>query len=252
MVTVASPDVHTMGNVMKQGDMLYSGKAKTVYRTDNPDYLIIHFRNDASAFDGEKKARLDRKGRVNNRFNAFIMQALEEAGIATHHDRLLSDTEVLVKHLQMVPVECVVRNYAAGSLCKRLGAQEGVVLSPAIFEFFYKDDSLHDPLINEYHIRTFDWADDDTVEAMKKVTFKVNTILKSMFADAGLLLVDFKLEFGFFQGQLLLGDEFSPDGCRVWDATTGKKLDKDRFRQDLGDVIESYEEIATRLGIALD
>jgi len=237
---------------MQQGEMLYSGKAKTVFCTDCAEQLIIHFRNDASAFDGGKKAQLERKGRVNNRFNAFIMQALEQAGVATHFERLLNDTDVLVKRLEMIPVECVVRNYAAGSLCKRLGITEGQALVPPTFEFFYKDDALHDPMVNEYHIRAFGWADDAAMEHMKKITFKVNDVLVAMFEAAGLRLIDFKLEFGFFQGQLLLGDEFSPDGCRVWDAASGKKMDKDRFRQDLGDVIESYEEIALRLGIALD
>lgn len=236
---------------MRQAEMLYSGKAKTVYCTDDPEYLILHFRNDASAFDGVKKAQLARKGQVNNRFNAFMMQALEQAGVATHFERVLNETDSLVKCLKMVPVECVVRNFAAGSICQRLGTTEGQRLEPPIFEFFYKDDALHDPMINEYHIRTFGWADDAAMDAMKVATFQVNDVLKALFTEAGLMLVDFKLEFGFFQGKLLLGDEFTPDGCRVWDAATGKKLDKDRFRQDLGDVIESYEEIAKRLGITL-
>ncbi len=237
---------------MQKRTELNKGKAKSVYTTDDPDKLIIHFRNDTSAFDGEKIEQLARKGAVNNQFNAFIMQKLEAAGIPTHFDRLLSADDSLVKRLKMFPVECVVRNIAAGSLCKRLGVIEGLDLNPPTFEFFLKNDALHDPMINEYHIRAFGWATETQVEAMKSLTFKVNVILKDLFANAGLLLVDYKLEFGDFHGQVVLGDEFSPDGCRLWDAETRKKLDKDRFRQGLGGVIEAYEEVAHRLGVQLD
>ncbi len=237
---------------MEKREQLYTGKAKTVYATDEPDHLILHFRNDTSAFDGEKVAQLDRKGRVNNRFNAFIMERLAEAGIPTHFERLLGDEEALVKRLEMLPVECVVRNYAAGSLCRRLGVEEGLALEPPVFEFFLKNDALHDPMINESHIRTFRWATDDEVVEMKDLSLRINGILTRLFADAGLLLVDFKLEFGRFHGRLLLGDEFSPDGCRLWDAETRTRLDKDRFRQGLGGVVEAYEEVARRLGIPLD
>lgn len=236
---------------MKKGELLYQGKAKSVYRTENPDLLILEFRNDASAFDGTKRASLARKGEVNNKFNAFIMQKLASAGIPTHFEKLLSDTESLVKNLEMIPVECVVRNRAAGSLCRRLGVEEGLVLSPPTFEFFYKNDALHDPMVNEYHIRAFGWATEEEVAVMKKWTFHVNDILTKIFDDAGLILVDYKLEFGRFKGEVVLGDEFSPDGCRLWDKTTGEKMDKDRFRQDLGNVIESYEEVARRIGVPL-
>ncbi len=231
---------------------LYAGKAKSVYHTDDDDYLIIHFRNDTSAFDGEKIEQLDRKGMVNNKFTAFIMDKLEQAGVKTHHVKLLSDEEALVKKLDMLPIECVVRNISAGSLCKRLGVEEGLDLNPPTFEFFLKNDALHDPMLNDYHIRSFGWATDEEIEQMKILTFKVNDVLKKLFADAGMLLVDYKLEFGRFKGELLLGDEFSPDGCRLWDANTRKKLDKDRFRQGLGDVIEAYEEVGHRLGIVFD
>lgn len=231
---------------------LYAGKAKSVFMTDDPDKLILHFRNDTSAFDGEKVAQLDRKGEVNNKFNAFIMGELERAGIKTHFDQLVSADESLVKRLEMVPVECVVRNIAAGSLCRRLGVEEGLELDPPIFEFFLKDDERHDPMINEYHIRAFGWAADSEVQQMKQLTFDVNQVLKHLFAEQSMILVDFKLEFGRFKGDLLLGDEFTPDGCRVWDAATRKKLDKDRFRQGLGGVVEAYEEIASRLGVRLD
>jgi len=237
---------------MEKKAELCRGKAKSVYFTDDDDYLIIEFRNDTSAFDGEKIEQLDRKGMVNNKFTAFIMEKLEAAGVKTHHVKLLSDEEAVVKKLDMLPIECVVRNISAGSICKRLGVEEGLDLSPPTFEFFLKNDALHDPMLNDYHIRSFGWATDEEIEQMKVLTFKVNDVLKKLFADAGMLLVDYKLEFGRFKGELLLGDEFSPDGCRLWDTKTRKKLDKDRFRQGLGGVIEAYEEVGSRLGIVFD
>ncbi len=234
---------------MEKKAELYAGKAKSVYLTDDDDYLIIEFRDDTSAFDGEKMEQLDRKGMVNNKFTAFIMEKLEQAGIKTHHVKLLSDNEALVRRLDMLPIECVVRNITAGSICRRLGVEEGMDLNPSTFEFFLKNDALHDPMINDYHIRSFGWATDEEVAKMKELTFQVNEVLKKLFADAGMLLVDYKLEFGRFKGELLLGDEFSPDGCRLWDSKTREKLDKDRFRQGLGGVIEAYEEVGHRLGI---
>jgi phosphoribosylaminoimidazole-succinocarboxamide synthase len=236
---------------MQRGDVLYSGKAKTVYLCDDPGALILHYRNDTSAFDGEKVEKLDRKGMVNNYFNAFIMQALEDKGIKTHFIKLLSDTDSLVRKLDMIPVECVVRNVAAGSICKRLGVKEGIDLKLPTFEFFLKNDPLHDPMINEYHIRAFGWATDQDVAEMKEYTFQVNDVLTELFAAAGLTLVDFKLEFGRNDDGLLLGDEFTPDGCRIWDSKTREKLDKDRFRRDMGGVVEAYEQVADRLGISL-
>ena len=237
---------------MEKKAELYAGKAKSVYYTDDDDYLIIHFRNDTSAFDGERIEQLERKGMVNNKFTAFIMDELEKAGVKTHHVKLLSDEEAIVRKLDMLPIECVVRNISAGSICKRLGVEEGMDLNPPTFEFFLKNDELHDPMLNDYHIRSFGWATDDEIEQMKVLTFQVNDVLKKMFADAGMLLVDYKLEFGRFKGELLLGDEFSPDGCRLWDMETREKLDKDRFRQGLGGVVEAYEEVARRLGVELD
>ena len=236
---------------MQKGELLYKGKAKSVYKTDDPDHYIMLYRNDTSAFDGMKLAQLERKGLVNNHFNAFIMHKLAEGGVATHFEKILSDTESLVKRMEMIPVECVVRNIAAGSIVKRLGITEGMELNPPTFEFFLKNDSLHDPMVNDYHILSFKWATADEIQQMKTLTFRVNEILKDLFAKAGMLLVDYKLEFGRYQGKVLLGDEFSPDGCRLWDAQTRKKLDKDRFRQDLGNVIEAYEEVAQRLGVSL-
>lgn len=236
---------------MEKRELLYSGKAKSVYLTDDPHKLVLLFRDDTSAFDGVKIEQLAKKGAVNNQFNAFIMQKLAAAGVPTHFERLLSPNESIVKRMDMIPVECVVRNIAAGSLCRRLGVQEGLDLNPPTFEFFLKNDALHDPMVNEYHVRAFGWATDDEIAVMKDLTFKANKILKELFFKAGLLLVDFKLEFGRFQHQVLLGDEFTPDGCRLWDAETRKKLDKDRFRQGLGGVVEAYEEVAARLDIPL-
>lgn len=237
---------------MEKRQELYAGKAKSVYTTDDPDRMVMVFRDDTSAFDGKKVEQLDRKGMVNNKFNAFIMQALEQAGIPTHFETLLSDTESVVKCLTMMPIECVVRNYAAGSLCRRLGIEEGISLSPPTFEMFLKNDALGDPMVNESHILTFGWADPAHIDIAKELTFKTNTVLKQLFDDAGLLLVDYKLEFGLFHGSVVLGDEFSPDGCRLWDKETRTKMDKDRFRQGLGGVIEAYEEVGRRLGIDFD
>ena len=234
---------------MEKRNELYRGKAKTVYTTDDPSRLVLEFRNDTSAFDGEKVEQLEDKGMVNNRFNHFIMTQLENAGIPTQLDELLSDTESLVKKLDMIPVECVVRNVAAGSLVRRLGVEEGKILNPPTFEFFLKNDALHDPMVNEYHIEAFGWATKAQIVQIKALSFKVNSVLKSLFEQAGLLLVDYKLEFGVFDGELVLGDEFTPDGCRLWDAETREKLDKDRFRQGLGGVVEAYKEVGQRLGV---
>ncbi|VAW98951.1 Phosphoribosylaminoimidazole-succinocarboxamide synthase [hydrothermal vent metagenome] len=236
---------------MKKVSELFSGKAKTVFTTEDKERLILHFRNDTSAFDGEKIEQLDRKGMVNNKFNAFIMEQIQNAGIETHHVELLSEQDSLVKNLDMLPIECVVRNISTGSLCRRLGVADGMDLNPPTFEFFLKNDELHDPMINEFHIETFNWATASEVADMKQLTFKINDILKKLFSDAGLLLVDYKLEFGRYNGKIVLGDEFTPDGCRLWDVKTRAKMDKDRFRQGLGGVVEAYEEVAHRLGVDL-
>ncbi|GAB2714343.1 phosphoribosylaminoimidazolesuccinocarboxamide synthase [Halomonas garicola] len=234
---------------MKKRQELYAGKAKSVYTTDAPDRLVLEFRDDTSAFDGKRKEALERKGMVNNVFNAFIMERLEDAGIPTHFDKRLSDTESLVKKMDMIPVECVVRNIAAGGLVKRLGVEEGMALEPPTFELFLKDDERGDPLINESLAETFGWATPEQLGEMKTLTFKVNQVLRQLFAEGELLLVDYKLEFGVYDGRIILGDEFSPDGCRLWDANTREKLDKDRFRQGLGGVIEAYEEVGRRIGV---
>ncbi|HAU66826.1 MAG: phosphoribosylaminoimidazolesuccinocarboxamide synthase [Arenicella sp.] len=236
---------------MQRGKQLYSGKAKTVYESDRNDALILHFRDDTSAFDGEKVEQLARKGIINNQFNAYVMKHLADAGIETHFLELLSADESLVRRLDMIPIECVVRNRASGSMTKRLGIEDGTILEPPTFEFFLKDDALHDPMVNEYHIETFGWADADDVESMKAITFRVNDVLKELFASGDMLLVDFKLEFGKQDGKIFLGDEFSPDGCRIWDSVTKERMDKDRFRRGLGGVIEAYEEVAKRIGLEL-
>jgi len=237
---------------MEKREELYAGKAKSVFKTDDPDKMVLVFRDDTSAFDGKKVEQLDRKGMVNNKFNAFIMTKLQEAGIPTHFESLLSDTECLVKCLDMMPVECVVRNIAAGSLCRRLGVEEGLELNPPTFELFLKNDDLGDPMINESHVEVFGWAKADHLAQAKVLTYKVNDVLKALFADGGMLLVDYKLEFGIYKGEVVLGDEFSPDGCRLWDSVTREKLDKDRFRQGLGGVIEAYEEVGRRIGMNFD
>ncbi|TGG93912.1 phosphoribosylaminoimidazolesuccinocarboxamide synthase [Natronospirillum operosum] len=237
---------------MNKAELLYSGKAKSVYYTDQPDYLILEFRDDTSAFDGKKKAALARKGQVNNQFNAFVMEKLTAAGIPTHFERRLSAHESLVKNLTMLPVECVVRNRAAGSLVRRLGVKEGQTLTPPVFEFFLKDDPLGDPMINDSHILTFGWANQGQIDQMKALTLAANRVLVDLFSAGNMILVDYKLEFGMFKGELILGDEFSPDGCRLWDSETLEKMDKDRFRQDLGNVIEAYEEVGRRIGVQFD
>jgi phosphoribosylaminoimidazole-succinocarboxamide synthase len=238
--------------MMEKRSEIYTGKAKSVFTTDDPDRFVMVFRNDTSAFDGKKVAQLDRKGMVNNKFNAFIMEKLAAAGIPTHFERLLSDNEALVKKLDMLPLECVVRNFAAGSICRRYGVKEGLELTPPTFEFFLKSDALGDPICNEYHIRSFGWATQAQIDRMKELTFKINDVLKPLFLAGNMLLVDYKLEFGVYKGEIVLGDEFSPDGCRLWDKDTKEKLDKDRFRQDLGNVIESYELVGKRIGVNFD
>lgn len=237
---------------MEKQKLLAQGKAKSMYETESESVLLMEFRDDASAFDGKKMSALNNKGKVNNQFNAFILDLLTKEGIETHFIETISTHESLVKKLDMFPIECVVRNRATGSLCRRLGVEDGLILDPPLFEFFLKDDALGDPLINENHILSFKWASQSDIDEMKRLTFQVNEILRELFDKANLILVDYKLEFGKFEGRVLLGDEFTPDGCRLWDKDTLEKLDKDRFRQDLGDVIESYQEVANRLGIEIN
>ena len=237
--------------MLERKELLKTGKAKSRYHTDDPSKLIMEYKDDTSAFDGKKIEQIAGKGTVNNRFNSHIMEHLKKNDVPNHHLEVSNPNESIVLSLDMFPIECVVRNFAAGSICKRLGLEEGMKMDPPIFEFFYKDDDLGDPLINDCHITAFGWAKEKDIEVMKELTLKTNSILVSLFDAADLILVDFKIEFGLVDGKILLGDEFTPDGCRVWDKETKKKLDKDRFRLGLGDVVESYQEIAHRLGIDL-
>ena len=240
---------------MEKRQELYRGKAKTVYATDDPAFVIMHFRDDTSAFDGTKVAQLALKGETNNRINAFIMGKLADAGIPTHFVRRLNERDSLVRAMKMLPVECVVRNVVAGSMAKRYGIVEGTRLPEPLFEFFYKSDALHDPLVNDDHIRILGWASAADIAEMKQLTHRVNDVLRPLFEAAGLDLVDYKLEFGRAvndpNGPLLLGDEFTPDGCRLWDRVSREKMDKDRFRRDLGQVIEKYREVGERIGAVL-
>jgi len=235
---------------MDKIEEITKGKAKSLYTTSSDDKLIMHFSDDTSAFDGKKKEALLGKGAVNNQFNAFIMEHLQDNGIETHHIEVINKNDSLVKKLTMFPIECVVRNRASGSICRRLGTEDGLILKSPLFEFFLKDDDLGDPLINDEHIISFGWATKNQIDEMKKLTYKVNSVLKELFINSGLILVDFKVEFGVnSNGTILLADEFTPDGCRLWDSETHKKMDKDRFRQGLGDVVESYHQVADRLGM---
>ena len=229
---------------------LTKGKAKSLFTTSNDDHLIMHFSDDTSAFDGKKKEALLGKGTINNQFNAFIMEHLKENNVETHLIDVLNTSDSLVYKLNMFPIECVIRNSASGSICRRLGTADGLIFESPLFEFFLKDDDLGDPLINDEHIISFGWASIDQIKEMKSLTYKINTILSKLFLDSGLILVDFKVEFGVFKdSKILLADEFTPDGCRLWDSKTMKKMDKDRFRQGLGDVVESYHQVADRLGM---
>ncbi len=237
---------------MTAREKLYEGKAKIVFAGDHPEELVLHFKDDTSAFDGEKMEQLAHKGEINNAFNAFIMEYLQREGVPTHYLRRMGPRESAVRRLDMIPVECVIRNRAAGSLSRRLGIEEGQILEPPVQELFLKNDALHDPMINHSHIRCFGWATDVEVDAMERWTRRINQLLVRLFSAAGLILVDFKLEFGRQGGELFLGDEFSPDGCRLWDARSLEKMDKDRFRRGLGGVVDAYLEVARRIGVPLD
>ena len=237
--------------VIEKKEALYSGKAKSLYATNDPDLLIAEFRDDTTAFDGVKHEKLADKGEVNNHISAYIMQALEAAGVRTHFKEIISPTESVVRRLKMIPLENVIRNIAAGSLCRRLGVTSGMKLEPPLYELFLKNDELHDPLVNENHAISFGWATRSQLDQMRAMTFKINEVLSDVFDKAGMVLVDAKYEFGIdANGNICLGDEVSPDSCRIWDKVTHEPLDKDRFRQDLGNVVGSYKHIAELLGAA--
>ncbi|MDI3537071.1 MAG: phosphoribosylaminoimidazole-succinocarboxamide synthase [Eubacteriaceae bacterium] len=233
---------------MEKLEQLYEGKAKKVFKTDNPDEFIIEYKDDATAFNGEKKGSIGGKGIINNKMTAVIFTMLEEQGIKTHFIKLLSDKEQLVKAVTIFPLEVIIRNTAAGSICKRLGLTEGQKLESPIFEFCYKNDDYGDPVINDYHAIAMKLATKEEIEVIRDTTFQINDILLKYFLEKGINLIDFKIEFGkTSDGQIVLADEISPDTCRFWDVETGEKLDKDRFRRDLGNIEEAYEEMLKRI-----
>ena len=236
-----------MHGSIERRDLLYEGKAKKIYRTSDPGLFMVEFKDDATAFDGEKKGRLDDKGILNNRLSAIFFELLENKGIETHYEKMLGEREMLVKALEIIPVEVIVRNIAAGSISERLGIPEKVRLKKTVLEFSLKDDALHDPMINHYHIYALELATPAEMAQMEEAALKINEILVPYLEEKKLALVDFKLEFGRHNDKVILGDEISPDTCRFWDMGSGEKLDKDRFRRDLGGVVEAYREVLSRL-----
>ena len=232
---------------IEKGELLHEGKAKKVFKTSKPDLYIQEFKDSATAFDGTKRDTISSKGVVNNHISSTLFKLLESRGIKTHFVKQIDDRTMLIKALQILMIEVVVRNIAAGSLVRRLGFTEGKVLEPPIVEFYLKDDALHDPLINDEHAIQLGLASVSELKTLRKNALKINDILREFFLTANLKLVDFKLEFGRHKGKILLGDEISPDTCRLWDVETGKKLDKDRFRFDLGDVEGAYQEVFKRV-----
>ena len=232
---------------MEKLEMMYEGKAKKIYATNKDDEVIVYYKDDATAFNGEKKGQIEDKGVMNNAITATLFEILAQNGVPTHFIEKLNDREQLCKKVEIVPLEVIVRNVAAGSMAKRLGLEEGTELKTTVFELSYKDDSLGDPLINDYHAVAIGATTFEELNKIYELTAKVNDILKGLFLKANINLIDFKLEFGRYNGEIVLADEISPDTCRFWDATTGEKLDKDRFRRDLGNVKDAYVEILSRL-----
>ncbi len=234
---------------MEKKELLYEGKAKKVYATEDPDVVIVDYKDDATAFNGEKKGTIVGKGAINNRMTNHVFKLIAEKGIPTHLVEELSDRETAVKKVEIVPLEVIVRNVAAGSFSKRMGVEEGRELLCPILEFSYKNDDLGDPFINDDYALALGVATQEEIDKIKSYTRTINQVMKDYFLSLGLKLIDFKIEFGRFHGEILLADEVSPDTCRLWDVKTNEKLDKDRFRRDLGNVEEAYEEVFKRLGI---
>ena len=232
---------------MEKKEMLYEGKAKKVYATDKADEVIVYYKDDATAFNGEKKAQISNKGVLNNAITSSIFEMLKANGIKTHFVEKLNEREQLCKKVEIVPLEVIVRNVAAGSMAKRLGLEEGTPLKTTVFEISYKDDALGDPLVNDYHAVAIGATTFEELNTIYEMTGKINELLKEFFLKLNINLIDFKIEFGRYNGEILLADEISPDTCRFWDATTGEKLDKDRFRRDLGNVEGAYVEILNRI-----
>ena len=238
---------------MKKGKKLYEGKAKVIFATDNKDFVIQHFKDDATAFNNQKKAKIEGKGVLNNRISEHILMNLDQVGIKNHLVKRLNMREQLIKHLEIIPIEFIVRNIATGSLTKRLGIEDGTILEDPLIEYCLKNDELGDPLISKEHIYTFKWSTKKEIEKIDKQLLRINDFMVGMFRGVGIKLVDFKVEFGRIKNNgktdVLLADEISPDTCRLWDNKTDKKLDKDRFRNNLGNLIDAYQEVAKRLGI---
>ena len=234
---------------MEKKELLYEGKAKKVYTTENPDVLIVDYKDDATAFNGVKKGTIVGKGVVNNRMTNHIFKMLEEKGIPTHFIEELSDRETAVKKVEIVPLEVIVRNVAAGSFSKKLGIEEGFRLLSPTLEFSYKNDELGDPMINDYYAVAIGAATREEIDKITELVFKINEILVDYFKSIKVDLIDFKVEFGRYKGQIILADEISPDTCRLWDKETHEKLDKDRFRRDMGNVEDAYQEVFKRIGI---
>ncbi|MCT4583883.1 MAG: phosphoribosylaminoimidazolesuccinocarboxamide synthase [Peptostreptococcaceae bacterium] len=230
-------------------ELLYEGKAKQVFKTDVEDEYIVYFKDDATAFNGEKKSTISDKGQINNAISSIVFKILEDKGIKTHFIKQLSTREMRVKKVEIVPLEVIVRNISAGSMAKRLGLEEGIEFDQPVFEFSYKNDDLNDPLINDDHALAMKLATKEEIDKIRKDTLQINEIMKELFLKANLKLVDFKLEFGRSKDGIILADEVSPDTCRLWDKDTNEKMDKDRFRRDLGDVIENYKKVLERMSI---
>ncbi len=232
---------------------IYEGKAKILYEGPEPGTLVVHYKDDATAFNAQKKAVIEGKGVINNRISEYVFTKLNEIGLPTHFIRRLNMREQLIREVEIIPIEVVVRNVAAGSLAKRLGLEEGAALPRSIIEFYYKNDELGDPMISEEHITAFNWASPQEIDDIMAMSIRINDFLSGLFLGIGIKLVDFKLEFGrLYEGETVrtvLADEISPDNCRLWDIKSGDKLDKDRFRRDLGGLVEAYQEVARRLGI---
>ena len=234
---------------MEKKELLYEGKAKKVFTTEDPDALIVSYKDDATAFDGQKKGTIVVKGAINNRMTNHVFKLLEAEGVPTHLIQELNDRETAVKKVEIVPLEVIIRNFSAGSFAKKMGMEEGIELKCPTLEFSYKNDDLHDPFINSYYALALDLATQEEIDVISKYAFKVNEVMRKYFAGLGIELIDFKIEFGRYHGQIILADEVSPDTCRLWDKETHEKLDKDRFRRDLGNVEDAYNEVFKRLGI---
>ena len=234
---------------MEKKELLYEGKAKKVFTTEDPDALIVSYKDDATAFDGQKKGTIVGKGAINNRMTNHVFKLLEAEVVPTHLIEELNDRETVVKKVKIVPLEVIIRNFSAGSFAKKMGMEEGIELKCPTLEFSYKNDDLHDPFINSYYALALDLATQEEIDVISKYAFQVNEVMRRYFAGLGIELIDFKIEFGRYHGQIILADEVSPDTCRLWDKETHEKLDKDRFRRDLGNVEDAYNEVFKRLGI---